>query len=325
MSFGFDPRIILGGTPEADSNDLMRTLADLAGRRTQQQQAQATLGALLRKQQQESTLADIFRRNAATPENVPTELLRGGYGDEGLRWIAQQAEIETRKRIAERGLSPEELDARSARAEYERAKAEQLKNGGPKIDPAKAENLRLRNQELRKKLGDGGASAGDATDLRKEITARPEVKKYRSASAELASLKELAKDGTGASDMAVVIAFMKALDPESVVREQEYAAAAATGTPNERMMGLVSRYWTGGPLSTGQRKAFIKAAEAAQSGHRAAYEKATDTYRHVAKKRNYDLKEIGIEDGAAPAPGLDEAKRKRLEELRAKKAAGTLK
>lgn len=151
----------------------------------------------------------------------------------------------------------------------------------------------------------GTKSTADAQrntdDIRKEISSRPEIKKYRQASAELQSLKELAKTSTGANDMALVFAFMKAMDPESVVRESEYAAAEAAGKPTDRMMGLVSKYWTGGRLAPEQKAAMIKAAEAAQSGHKNAYKKAVDTYRTVAKNRSLKLSELGIEyDKAGP-------------------------
>lgn len=160
-----------------------------------------------------------------------------------------------------------------------------------------------------------GAGRKEVTDLRKEITSRPEIAKYRKASAELSSLKELAKESSGASDMALVFAFMKAMDPESVVRESEYASAAATGKPDERMMGLVSKWWTGGPLSRGQRQAFIKAAQAAQSGHKSAYERATKTYKRVAAKHDYDLTELGLDDEDTAGP-LGDDERAELEALR---------
>lgn len=153
-----------------------------------------------------------------------------------------------------------------------------------------------------------------ATGLRKEINANKQIAKYRNAEAELTSLRELAKDSSGANDMAIVFAFMKAMDPESVVREAEYAAAAATGTPDERMRGLVSKYWTGGPLSAGQRQAFIRAAEAAQSGHKIAYGKASGVYRKVAKRKGFDLGELGLED-EEPSGGLTPDEAKELEQL----------
>lgn len=150
----------------------------------------------------------------------------------------------------------------------------------------------------------GQKSAKDAADsvkdLRKEINSDKRIAKYRQASAELDSLKTLAKTDSGASDMAIVFAFMKAMDPESVVRESEYSAAAATGTPDQRMMGLVKKWWTGGPLSNGQRQAFIRAAEAAQSGHKTSYGNAVKTFRYGAKKRGIDLIELGIEEPEGP-------------------------
>lgn len=80
-SFGFDPSIILSAT-KTDPAEGIRTLADLALRRTQQQQGQATLADLAYKQQREQTLADIYRRGADAPDALPQELMRGGFGQE---------------------------------------------------------------------------------------------------------------------------------------------------------------------------------------------------------------------------------------------------
>ena len=144
------------------------------------------------------------------------------------------------------------------------------------------------------------ASADATTGLRKEVNADKRIAKYRQSTAELDGLRKLAQQKGGANDMALVFAFMKALDPESAVREAEYEAAAATGKPTDRMMGLVSKYWTGGPLSDAQKAQFVKAAEAAQSGHKAAHDAAVKTYRAAAKKRGLDMVEVGLEEPEGP-------------------------
>jgi hypothetical protein len=166
------------------------------------------------------------------------------------------------------------------------------------------ERDRIRAEHAAEREGkqDEARNVKSVDETRKEINARKEVQKYRSASAELDSLRELATDSTGASDMAIVFAFMKAMDPESVVREAEYAAAARTGTPSERMKGLVSKWWSGAPLTDATRAAFIKAAEAAQSGHKKSFDRTLGTYRGIAKRRGWNLADLGIED-AEPKSG----------------------
>lgn len=383
----FDPRLILGHQQYAgpDANQTMRTLADLAGRRTQQQVAQASLADMLRKQGREQRLSDVYRANAGAPEALPSALMGEGFGGEAASWMDQQAQTETRRaqsqkamqetlkartemfaralgggvrsqaeldqalaaarasgitdgeltgltvyneqtaplfeRFVAMGVPAEkrvELDARSSEAQKRRA-FEEAERAKDRANRTKNAGIMAGNMAEARAAKREDAFGDDTRDLRKEISSRKEIAKYRQASAELSSLKELAKETSGASDMALVFAFMKAMDPDSVVRESEYAAAAATGTPDERMMGLVSKYWTGGPLSKGQRQSFIRAAEAAQSGHKAAFERAAKTYRHVAKKRGYDLEELGLEDGEPPRPmgGLSPEEAQELADLEA--------
>jgi hypothetical protein len=82
MSFGFDPSIILAASKASEGTfgDTLQQLASIKAQQAQQQHAQATLGELLRKQQQEQTLADIVRSNADTPQNLPLAYRRGGFG-----------------------------------------------------------------------------------------------------------------------------------------------------------------------------------------------------------------------------------------------------
>lgn len=361
MAFGFDPRIILGHQQYTgpDANETMRTLADLAGRRSQLQAQQASLADMAEQRQRGRSLADIYRQSASNPEGLSSALMAQGFGQEAFQAREQEAQLgakraqgmkfeqeavaaakkfagdhlygaDTPEKWAKQwSLLPEPFKAQVPE-QFDPAVYEAVKGWAvPAADRAKLDATASAAEQQRKFLAEenaknranktvnAGIIAGDRAaardakaegdlgddirDLRKEISGRKEVAKYRASSAELDSLRALAKDSTGANDMALVFAFMKALDPDSAVREAEYNAAAATGTPDQRMMGLVSKYWTGGPLSPGQRQAFIKAAEAAQSGHKAAYERAAKTYRYTAKKRGYDLGEVGLEDSEAPS------------------------
>ena len=62
---------------------------------------------------------------------------------------------------------------------------------------------------------------------------------------------------TGAADLAAVFKFMKALDPESVVRESEYAAAAGLGSLFDRMQNAYEKAKQGSFLQPVQREAFL--------------------------------------------------------------------
>ena len=86
-----------------------------------------------------------------------------------------------------RPLTPEELDARAARAEYERAKAASLGRGPSIADTDRAENLRLRNEKLRKDLGGGPNKLNtiEGYEQDPEFQVKPEVaEKLRTAQAQ---------------------------------------------------------------------------------------------------------------------------------------------
>ncbi|KKM72068.1 hypothetical protein LCGC14_1424310 [marine sediment metagenome] len=65
------------------------------------------------------------------------------------------------------------------------------------------------------------------------------------------------QDPTGASDLSMIFAFMKMLDPTSVVRESEFRAAASIGSIPQRIEGFRKKLTTGEFLSAGQRANFL--------------------------------------------------------------------
>lgn len=99
----FDPRIILGFQQYTgpDPHETMRTLADLAGRRMQQQEHQARLGDMLQQRERQASLADLYRANAdGMGGGLPSALARGGFGPEAF--AAQEHQAGTRAKDAQR-------------------------------------------------------------------------------------------------------------------------------------------------------------------------------------------------------------------------------
>lgn len=66
-----------------------------------------------------------------------------------------------------------------------------------------------------------------------------------------------AKDPSAAGDLSLIFNYMKMLDPESVVRESEFATAAATASLMERAKGVYTKMTGGRRLSDAQRKDFV--------------------------------------------------------------------
>ena len=64
-----------------------------------------------------------------------------------------------------------------------------------------------------------------------------------------------------AGDLSLIFNYMKMLDPASVVRESEFATAAATGTYGDRIQVLMQKISTGKKLSDNQRRDFVGRAD----------------------------------------------------------------
>jgi hypothetical protein len=70
-------------------------------------------------------------------------------------------------------------------------------------------------------------------------------------------LKQAAEQADGPGDLALVFSFMKMLDPGSVVRESEFAAAQDTAGLFQKLQVLAKKVEDGSLLSVEQRKGFL--------------------------------------------------------------------
>lgn len=102
------------------------------------------------------------------------------------------------------------------------------------------------------------------------------------------NLKGKLKDPTGASDMSMIFAYMKLLDPTSTVREGEYATASDVGTIPQTIVGKYNKAVLGGGfLDPKVRESFIKEAKG-------MYDNALDSHKQLVEQtkqlaKQYDL------------------------------------
>lgn len=112
----------------------------------------------------------------------------------------------------------------------------------------------LQVREEKKPLG--GTSKFDAEQsLRKEFTAQSKV--FIDVRDSFARIEASSKDPSAAGDLALIFNYMKMLDPASVVRESEFAQAAATGAWGERIAAAAARIIEGKRLSDEMRSDFV--------------------------------------------------------------------
>lgn len=129
-----------------------------------------------------------------------------------------------------------------------------------------------------------------------EHTLRTEVAKeandYKTVRDAAAALEGIAKNPSAASDIALIFSYMKILDPNSVVRESEFATAQnATGVP-DRVRNIYNRVLNGERLNPEQRTDFLKQARAISTKHFGQYQRRIDQYRGVAERTGVDWRNV---------------------------------
>lgn len=103
-------------------------------------------------------------------------------------------------------------------------------------------------------------------------------------------IKTFSEDPSAAGDIAMIFAYMKMLDPNSVVRESEYATAASAGPiVDARTRGLYNRLLTGTRLLPEQRADFMKRSEDLYRNSLKGYNKNVNSYTDLATNAGLDF------------------------------------
>lgn len=151
-------------------------------------------------------------------------------------------------------------------------------------------------------------------DLRKEFNLRPEVKEFRDVSNSYRVIQRLAGQDTAAGDMSMIFAFMKMLDPGSVVREGEFANAQNSAGIPDRVVNAYNKALSGTRLAPKQRADFLGQA-------RNIFDTRSDRFGQIAQEyrgyaADYDLDPDRIttlgEPEAAPGPAREKGWSKAL-------------
>lgn len=124
--------------------------------------------------------------------------------------------------------------------------------------------------------------------LRKEFEGLPEVKNYKQAYPAYAAVKDSVGRNTPQSDINLVYAIAKLYDPNSVVREGEYATVANSPNIPERIKGYAQYLAGGGRLSPETKKQILDEATGRMGTYEAEARKAKGSYEGIAKKRGMD-------------------------------------
>jgi len=143
-----------------------------------------------------------------------------------------------------------------------------------------------------------------ATNLRNELTKRSD--KIQEGTRHAETVLTLLTDPTIAKDptkqVSLVFAFGKMLDPESVVRESEYALIAQARGMFESLLQKPDQIMTGARLAPNQLASMRQIAQQLFAGSTQRRNDLMDYYRGIAQRNNIPVEDV-LPMGASAAPG----------------------
>lgn len=137
---------------------------------------------------------------------------------------------------------------------------------------------------------DDSRTFAKADKLRDEFNAQS--KEFITVGDSYNMVREVAKNPDAAGDLSMIFAFMKMLDPNSVVREQEFANAQnAAGVP-DRIRNQYNKVVSGERLNPTQRAEFIGQAKNLFNARKARQDVITKRYTEMAKRNGVNPDDV---------------------------------
>jgi hypothetical protein len=133
--------------------------------------------------------------------------------------------------------------------------------------------------------------------LRQEFEGLPEVKNYKQAFPAYAAIKDAAGRNTTQSDINIVYGLAKLYDPNSVVREGEYATVANSPNIPEKVKGWAQYLAGGGKLSADTKAKILEEAKGRIGTYETEARKARGSYEGIARKRGMDPSSVFADMG----------------------------
>jgi hypothetical protein len=139
-------------------------------------------------------------------------------------------------------------------------------------------------------LGGAGATPKDRVALRKEFEQNADVKAFNDVAASYDIISSIARaPASAANDMSMIFAYMKMLDPGSVVREGEFATAQNSAGLPDQVINAYNKALNGQRLAPAQRQQFVTTAGTIYQSRKSRYD------QQVAQFQGYAT-ELGLPD-----------------------------
>lgn len=170
-----------------------------------------------------------------------------------------------------------------------RVRSEGAANRG--VTLAGQDKLDARARDANRIAADGNVVKTE-TDLRKEFADLPEVKRYKAAYPSFNAIQQASKSNNPQADINLVYGVAKLYDPESVVREGEYATIANSQAIPEWLKGMAQRVAGGGRLTPETKRQIMEQAGIRIRGYEGEYQKAVGSYENIAKGRGANTSNV---------------------------------
>jgi len=180
-----------------------------------------------------------------------------------------------------------------------------------------------RVQQMVKSQANGKNPDMRTNNLRQEFQGLQPVKDAQTIAT--AYNKIMSTSETGAGDMSLIFGYMKLLDPNSTVREGEYATAQNAGSLPQNVVAYYNRTLSGEKLAPGLRTQFKNEAGKVYGAQMQRYDAIANQYKRLAQQSGINPGDVVLDtftrpkpaETAPPPPGIDKVSD---EELR--RAAG---
>ena len=230
-------------------------------------------------------LSDLTGPSGAGSRMAPGSFALGGSVAPGKLSAVGQAAFSTaqNERIAASGAA--QSAAQQQAFENDNVLSEQL---------LKEQDLSLKTRIFNDKMQNLG-KLSQKDRMAAEKTLRTDFNKltgdFRSVGDSFNTIMAGAENPTAASDLSLIFAFMKMLDPRSTVRESEFAQAEAAGALPDRVQNVIGRFWDGQRL-TSNRADFLTQAKNLYDARMPAYTNILDTYTGIAGRESLDARNV---------------------------------
>lgn len=109
------------------------------------------------------------------------------------------------------------------------------------------------------------------------------------------TMKDLSKEGAGASDIALILSLMKVYDPGSTVTGSEAATAQNAAGVSESLRATYNNVFNGGKLTDKARQDLVRAAEVRFNREMDTYGKTAQDFERLAKQADIDPKNVVLD------------------------------